>query len=107
MGAKLWYLSCPAVSQISNFTVASFTASVCEKNAAPIVDSCYHKKHIISATQSPCFPTYKTHHTQKQLLSKVKTSNHHHTTTNRRKILFPTPHQNYLLRPTVIRTNAK
>lgn len=39
MGAKLWYLSCPAVSQISNFTVSSFTANVCEKNAAPIVDS--------------------------------------------------------------------
>ncbi|CAA6673420.1 unnamed protein product [Spirodela intermedia] len=27
MGAKLWYLSCPAVSQISNLTVASFTAT--------------------------------------------------------------------------------
>ena len=39
MGAKLWYLSWPAVSQISNFTVASFTANVCEKKAAPIVDS--------------------------------------------------------------------
>ncbi|CAA7410649.1 unnamed protein product [Spirodela intermedia] len=36
MGAKLWYLSCPAVSQISNLTVASFTANVCEKNAAPM-----------------------------------------------------------------------
>lgn len=51
MGAKLWYLSCPAVSQISNFTVASLTATVCEKNAAPIVDSCgftpqfEHKQH--------------------------------------------------------------
>jgi hypothetical protein len=43
MGAKLWYLSCPAVSQISNFTVVSFTANVCVRNAAPIVDSCIEK----------------------------------------------------------------
>jgi hypothetical protein len=39
MGAKLWYLSCPAVSQISNLTVSSLTAKVWEKKAAPIVDS--------------------------------------------------------------------
>nr|UBT01701.1 NAC transcription factor 97 [Litchi chinensis] len=36
IGAKLWYRSWPAVSHISNLTVASFTANVCEKNAAPI-----------------------------------------------------------------------
>jgi len=47
MGAKLWYLSCPAVSQISNFTVVSFTANVCVRNAAPIVDSCIHKHRYI------------------------------------------------------------
>nr|ACL53336.1 unknown [Zea mays] len=39
MGAKLWYRSCPAVSHISNLTVSSFTARVCEKKAAPMVDS--------------------------------------------------------------------
>ena len=53
MGAKLWYLSCPAVSQISNFTVASFTANVWEKNAAPIVDSCFTIDQINSAKQCP------------------------------------------------------
>jgi hypothetical protein len=34
MGAKLWYRSCPAVSQISNFTVVSLRQTVCVKKAA-------------------------------------------------------------------------
>ena len=34
MGAREWYLSCPAVSQISNFTVTSSTHTVCVRKAA-------------------------------------------------------------------------
>ena len=34
MGAKLWYRSCPAVSQISNFTVVSSRHTVCVRKAA-------------------------------------------------------------------------
>jgi hypothetical protein len=49
MGAKLWYRSCPAVSHISNFTVSSLTARVCEKKAAPMVDSCSQMKQHIQA----------------------------------------------------------
>lgn len=58
MGAKLWYLSWPAVSQISNFTVASLTANVCEKNAAPIVDS-YEKGY--GKNQAPRIKREKPH----------------------------------------------
>lgn len=34
MGAKLWYRSCPAVSQISNFTVVSSRHTVWVRKAA-------------------------------------------------------------------------
>src|SRR4029434_7072152 len=34
MGARLWYRSCPAVSQISNFIVVSSRHTVCVRNAA-------------------------------------------------------------------------
>ena len=34
MGAKLWYRSCPAVSQISNLTVVSSKQTVCVRKAA-------------------------------------------------------------------------
>jgi hypothetical protein len=51
MGAKLWYLSCPAVSQISNFTVSSLTDKVWEKKAAPMVDSFRQmKQHFQTST---------------------------------------------------------
>jgi hypothetical protein len=41
------------VSQISNFTVSSFTAKVCEKKAVPMVDSCRQFRHpSIQARQS-------------------------------------------------------
>ena len=38
MGAREWYLSCPAVSQISNLTVVSSRQTVWVRNAAPMVD---------------------------------------------------------------------
>ena len=38
MGAREWYLSWPAVSQISNFTVVSSRHTVWVRNAAPMVD---------------------------------------------------------------------
>ena len=44
IGARLWYRSWPAVSQISNLTVVSSKHTVCVKKAAPIVDSWYSWK---------------------------------------------------------------
>jgi len=46
------YLSCPAVSQISNFTVVSSKATVCVKNAAPMVGSCKNKQKNKHKTKS-------------------------------------------------------
>lgn len=42
MGARLWYRSCPAVSQISNFTVVSSRHTDCARNAAG-----YKKRSVI------------------------------------------------------------
>ena len=96
MGAKLWYLSCPVVSQVSNFTVASFIASAYEKNAAPIVDSCHHKRqHKVknSATQSPRFHKFKTHQAQNNSShkSKPKTINTQLQTEEKYHLLHHTP----------------
>ena len=41
MGARLWYLSWPAVSQISNLTVVSSRQTVWVRKAAPMVLSWY------------------------------------------------------------------
>lgn len=56
MGARLWYRSWPAVSQISNFTVVSSKQTVCVRKAATTEDWKINEIHKCSK-RSLFYPT--------------------------------------------------